>query len=111
MKYSFKNYAIFGRKTLSRWFGTKNGRPAKECWELEWFIRNFICGCGWDVKYYKDYCNFNQEFGTEYIKKLPEWLAENRQENEKWAVIEKQDGKTVWAYFTNGIRVSEWVAV
>ena len=45
-KYSSKNGAIFCRRMLSRWFGKKNKRPAKECWELEWFIRNFICGCG-----------------------------------------------------------------
>ena len=108
MKYSRKNDAIFDRRILSRWFGKKNGRPDDEAWELEWFIRNFISGCGWDVKRYGDFAVFNQEFGTGYIKKLPEWFAANQQETEKWAVIEKQEGKTVWAYFTNGIRASEW---
>ena len=111
MKYSRNNGAIFDRRMLSRWFGKENGRPAKECWELEWFIRNFMVGSWGEAKYWGDFCDFNQRFETGYIKKLPEWLAENRQENEKWAVIEKQDGKTVWAYFTNGIRVSEWEAV
>ena len=110
-KYSSKNGAIFCRRMLSRWFGKKNKRPAKECWELEWFIRNFICGCGWDVKWWGDFCDFNTEFGNEYLKRLPEWLAENRENNDKWAVIEKQKGKTVWAFFTRSRLVSEWEPV
>ena len=108
MKYSRNNGALYDRKILSRWFGKKNGRPDDESWKLEWFIRNFISGCGWDVKWYGDFAIFNQEFGVGYVKRLPEWFAANQQETEKWAVIEKQEGKTVWAYFTNGIRASEW---
>ena len=108
MKYSRNNGAIFDRRILSRWFGKKNGRPDAECWELEHFIRNTMCGCGWDIKWWCDVCKFNQEFGVGYVKRLPEWLAAHQQETEKWAVIEKQEGKTVWAFFTNGIRASEW---
>jgi len=78
---------------------------------LEWFIRNFVCGCGWDLKCWGDFCNFNQEFGTGYIKRLPYWFAENKKDNNVWAVIEKQEDLTMEAYFKNGLRDTEWIEV
>ena len=111
MKYSSDNGAIFDRNLLSRWFGQKNKRPDDECWELEHFVRNFVCGCGWDLKYWGDWCDFLQIFGRGVYKRLPHWFAENKKDNNVWAVIEKQEDLTMEAYFKDGLRDTEWIEV
>ena len=112
VKYNRYNGAIFDRRMLSKWFGKKNKRPDDECWELEWFIRNTLCGSDWEVKCWGDICDWNQKYGTDYLKRLPEWYAEHKASG-SWPVIETQDDETVWAYFSGGTKVkdSDWAPV
>lgn len=103
VRYVRNNGAIFNRRELNKLFGKKTGRPDAECWELQNFIHNFQSGCDWD----HDLLNFVRHYGSETMKMLPVWYAKHKEDG-WWAVVEKQAGKTVFAYFKNSIRCSDW---
>ena len=112
----------FDRRILNLAFGQKNARPDAECWELEAFVVNTMCGNGWDCKGVLarlDFIVFCEEFGIrlwpsrvggEYQPTVwPRWLGGSAPEEDKWAVVEKRDGVTMWCWFQKSMQISDWV--
>ena len=106
---------VLGRRMLSRVFGKKVGRPDAECWTLERFVRDTMTGCGWDCRDVHDFWAFNKEFlgftKPWKIDAWQRWLETSDPEAGIWCVAEKQDGKSVWAVFTKGLRTTDWTPV
>ena len=101
-----------GRNYLNRLFGKVNRRPEEQCWELEAFVINVICGIdfGGDVRHAGDVHRFNIEMGTGVGMKTQE-IWEHWWENRKtgWPVVEKQGDTMVWTWFQSSRQMGDWV--
>ena len=107
--YSFTNGALLGRRFLNMMFGKQNRRPTQECWDLERFVGGMVIGSDFEFKEFSDWAAFVKFFGAKQLySMLGIWYAKY-QEDGTWAVVEKQDDTTVWAYFNKGVRKTEWV--
>ena len=99
-----------GRRFLNRVFGQVNKRPDSECWELEDFIMNVICGIefGGDARHEWDVYQFNHDAGMEGQTRQiwQHWFA-NREHG--WPVVEKQGDHMVWTWFKESRQMGEWV--
>jgi hypothetical protein len=94
VKYSKKNGArYFDRRLLNLIFGKKTRRPDEECWEMAKFVSGTIIGSSfevwWNYEYFKVWWNDERRAGG-------------------WPVVENRDGKPHFAWFRNGVRVSDW---
>ena len=113
--YNFVHGAIFGRRFLSILFGQKNKRPDKECWNLEAFIRGIVIGSGWEFKELKDWFDFSKFYlgGAStppiFLNTMLSLWHDIYLKDGGWVVLDKLCHNTVWAYFKNGIRVSNWI--
>ena len=107
--YTFANGALFGRRYLNIMFGQKSRRPSGECWELERFVGGFVIGSDWEFKELSDWGAFVRFFGAAKLySQIGVWFDKHKEDG-SWAVVEKQNDKTVWAYFNHGVRKTEWV--
>ena len=112
MKYA--GNSRLNRQTLNRVFGRKVGRPDEECFELDAFIVNTMCGCGWDVRDSRDVHMFNMEFGNSSVdwrRWFAGYSAALERDAKLWVVVEKQNGTPVWTWFERGLRVGEWTPI
>ena len=108
MKYS--QHGKLNRRDLSKWFDNKSGRSDKECFELEAFIGNVLCGCGWDFKERFDFLKFNAEFGISYVS-WRMWFSESEPESDKWPVVELHDSRPMWTWFQHSMQIGEWTVL
>ena len=98
---------MFGYRLVNKMFG-KEKRTKEEVTKLERFVGNLMCGCGWDCKGPMDFLMFRKEFlPLSFPAILQQWYEDHGED--RWPVVEKQDGEAVWAWFEKGIRVTEWV--
>jgi len=122
-KYNNRNNAKFPKKYLNKYFNMEF--TDKECWEMEYFINNTICGCSWDFKIFVDFHQFIHFFNIKpqmwinWKKEYDRWENIRKLENlnfkyQKWAVVEEYKeykGKMIyrWAYFQDGSECSKWI--
>ena len=98
-----------GRRFLNRIFGTVNKRPDDDCWELEYFIINTMCGfsSGGDVRHAGDVMRFGIETGTTNSM----WQHWYNHKDNGWVVVEKQGDAFVWTWFRHSRQLGTWVSL
>ena len=106
----FAGNGRINRHNLNWIYGKKLNRPDDECWELEAFLIDTMCGCSWELKGMHDVFYFGKEFGItrHHWRK---WFIAHNPEDEHWVVVEKQKGETVWSYFKNFRQTGPWVSL
>ena len=106
VKYNKKNGRSLTRPVLKRVFGTPAVRRSdEECWKLDAYVLNTLCGCGWRLRWPFELTMFNTEHSCEHL--WQSWWDE-RPCGESWVVVEKQNEISMWAWFTHGLRVTPW---
>ena len=90
-------------------FGKKN-RSDSEWWSIDNFTRGFCCGSSWYVKYFWDLQQFQELYNIPQ-NLWQEFYSNHSSSQDLWPVVEKQDNQTVYAWFKNGIRKTEWKIV
>ena len=109
VRYTKHQGARLSRRILNGRFGKPAvKRTDEQCWELEHYVRNTMCGNSWDLHGPLELAMFNQEFqcGTMWRS----WWEE-RPDAESWVVIEKQNNVPMWCWFRNFRKSSEWTPV
>ena len=104
--------SFLGRRNLSKLFGFKKGRPARECEAMETFLENFMGGCGHNMTGMEDVERFMAHMCLTVRDLQLLWIECGRRggscSDGWWPVVEPHGGKWRLAWFVGGVRKTEW---